>query len=231
MIRGYFIMKKILWIILAFSIILAGCYDDDGTATVRINLGNMPVAQHMQKKSLIDKVLCLFSKEAYAYSDSYINRLHLVAWQNDSQIALNTINTSNLTLGSIDTVEFEVPAEKNITIVVLAEVLYNGQTAMINNISYYGKSESTINLVAGETTTVQISMAGLNESSMQFSFPNGNLSWIKIPGASGYRLYDETGALIANTTDNFYNGANYYQFIIDFDYISLSSSQFSITVP
>lgn len=239
-------MKKILWIILAFSIILAGCYDDDGTATVRINLGNMPVAQHMQKKSLIDKVLCLFSKEAYAWHPSGIIKIHLIALQGDNKIAIKSIGidevTENTQNPNHETVDFEVPAGDNITIVILGE-RYETMTALINDIFYYGKTESPVSLAAGKVTEVLVPMTNISGATTLSITPAGNderITWSPVPGASKYILeyqpqIGEFGVIYSGTGISFINiggaaGASpYYRMRVEFDYIGKLSDY--ITTP
>ena len=228
-------MKRIGFIILAVFIIFTGCYDGNETAKVRINLGNLPIAHNVPKKSLIDKILCLFSKEAYAEHPSYINRVHLIAVQNNNITAVSTIDISDIVENPEniynETAVFEVPAGNNISIVVLGEVKYAAQEEIVNYISYHGKTDSAIDLKAGEEKTVQIAMANLDGSLMQFNFLDEGLAWNILPGATKYNIYDESGNLILSTTGTFYNGYNSYTMKIDFDYINQSSDQLSIQIP
>ncbi len=63
-------MKKIIISLSAITALLfTGCFVDSDTATVRINLGNLPVAK-VEKKSLIDRFLMIFSREAVAQSNN-----------------------------------------------------------------------------------------------------------------------------------------------------------------
>ncbi len=232
---GAGIMKKIaITFILIFSItLISSCYDDNGTATVKINLGNIPMAQNLNKKSIIDRILCLFSTNAYAYPYSSIIKLHLVAWQNDSPLALSTIDTSELILESpTDAVEFEVPAGDDITIVVLGEetsYATKGTTAPSeteSTIRYYGKSES-INLTAGGEATVQVSMGYISSIfNPQQITGLSRIEWDAITGATGYKIYDVNSLLLlASVSDPDYTGTlgSSYDVSVEFSYIEKES--------
>ncbi|OQA97208.1 MAG: hypothetical protein BWY23_01662 [Spirochaetes bacterium ADurb.Bin218] len=48
------------------ALLLYGCYEEKDRAIVHINLSGMPIAREMPKRSFIDKIFMLFTKEAYA---------------------------------------------------------------------------------------------------------------------------------------------------------------------
>jgi len=151
-------MKKINLIsILAFSVILfIGCYDDSKNAKVRINLGNIPVAKQIEKKSLIDKVFSIFVKDAYAQtapSNYNVYVLHLAVYSGDILVAKESIDATDIAVdGSYNSyVEVSAPSGNNMTILVVGE--YNLESTYAN---YYGYNSA--DLVAGKSTDVTIQM-------------------------------------------------------------------------
>lgn len=223
-------MKKIIISLAAASVLLfTGCFIDSDTATVRINLGNIPVAK-VEKKSFIDRFLMIFAKEAVAQSHPYdetVVAVHIGAFDANNQLlAKKSINTHQVTIGEY--VEFDVPARNGVTIVVLGEVEVFGPADSEYLISYYGNS-SQLNLTAGTTETVFVEMVDLtswNEGYNQLlgillDEPNNRIVWNKIIGASRYDVYRYVGEepiRIQSNLNNFYNGwdAEYMHLVFDF---------------
>lgn len=141
--------------ILTFTaVLLTGCYDDSKNATVRINLGNIPVAKSVEKKSFIDKIFSVFVKDAYAQTlpqDVAVITIHLAAYKGDEIIAKESIDTTSMTS---NVVEFTVPAGADITILIVGESVY------VANGNHYAKyfGNSNVTLSYGETKDVSIDM-------------------------------------------------------------------------
>lgn len=195
-------MKKIPLIILSLTIIsLTGCYDAN-SAKVRINLGNMPLA-HNTQKSFIDRVLGLFEKNAYAVPAG-VYKVHIAAYSDNSAIATASVAAGDVkyqstAAGGYDYVEIEVPAGKNITILVI------GETAGVTNPSslaeYFGVN--TVNLAAGETAevTVTASIISSISSIIQFDTDTKNnnplkLHWNSIGVKTRFKVYNYNGELV-----------------------------------
>ena len=148
-------MKKIFVSIYTVSfLIFTGCYYDSEKATVRINLGNIPIASHVEK-SLLDRVFSAFVKDAYAQTSPQqlgVIRIHLAAYIGDSLIAKESIDTAGLTSS---VVEFTVPSGDDITILVVGENLSN-------EAAYYGYNHTPVNLKAGKTENISITVDDVN---------------------------------------------------------------------
>jgi hypothetical protein len=150
-------MKKIIISLTAILLlIISSCYDDNKNATVRINLGNLPVAKHIEKKSLLDTVFSVFIKNAYAQTlpqDIGVIKIHLAAYNGDLLIAKVGIDTSGM---NTNVVEFSVPAGDNITILVVGETKeLDINDNYVSVPGYYGFAVA--DLKSGETTNVTIS--------------------------------------------------------------------------
>lgn len=187
-------MKRIGFIILAVFIIFTGCYDGNDTAKVRINLGNIHVAQNVMKKSIIDRVLCFFSNEAYAQSkpsDIYI--VDVAAFNGKSVIATASFDATDT--GWSDTVELSVPAGNNIKIIVIGEYTLEGHYAQ-----YYGFS--TVDLQPGTTTDVAVNVYGnsdpqgagsdpswTDQLNLNFNSDTNILSWSDIGIPVKFQVY------------------------------------------
>jgi len=183
------------------ALLLYGCYEEKDRAIVHINLSGMPIAREMPKRSFIDKIFMLFTKEAYADHPNEVKKLHLVAWKNDSLIALRSLDISEVVVKDpekpyIETTEFEVPEGENIIILVLAEVYQvptTGET--VDEILYYGKAEP-LTLVAGKEASVNIdaiSMGSIVSTGIiTVTETESGFTWTKLPGATGYIVYDES---------------------------------------
>ena len=183
---------------------------------MRINLGNLPVSKtaKIEKKSLIDRFLMFFAKEAVAQDVpewTGVKVVHLGAFDiNNKLLVKKRINVTQVNDGSTTiTVEFNVPARDNVTIVVLgAEEIDEGQTGKPTYIAgFYGRNSEPIDLTAGATEEVEVYMEYLMDFlqySDEFNFgydtddPNHNLSdgtavikWSRIYGVSNYILSQE----------------------------------------
>jgi len=182
-------MRIKLITILTFVVLLfPSCYNDSKNATVRINLGNMPIAKQVEKKSLIDKVFFFFLKDAFAQVPFGVIRVHLAAYKGDSLIAKESIDAGEITS---NVVEFSVPIGENITIVVLGE-RYEGSEPVFNDIMYYGKTINPINLNSGDLNNVSISMSLITDI-LSITVTTMNemdhlITWNKVIGASRYSL-------------------------------------------
>lgn len=228
-------MKYIKFMSLIIVVLLLyGCYEEKDRAIVHINLSGMPIAKEIPQKSFLDKILMFFTKEAYAAHPEYVKKLHLLALKNESLIALRSLDISEVVVKDpqkpyIETAEFEVPEGENIIIVVLAEAIYQGQTgAPIDEILYYGKAEP-LTLVAGKEASVNIVAVDMgsiiSNGIMTINATGDGVTWSKIPGATGYSIYNEADALLQHGQSTSYIGNNYQYMKIEFDYIGKLSSQ------
>jgi len=152
-------MKKLILTIITLTIVAsAGCYDPD-TATVRINLGNMPLNKSEQNITFIDRVLGLFSRDANATNaeDYYIDVVHIAAYSGNSAIATASIEAEDVKdygeTGSY--VELKVPAGEDIAILVIGESYFYENNIKFRNVDYFGASESET-FKSGETSTVSV---------------------------------------------------------------------------
>ena len=220
-------MKKIIISLSTITVLVfTGCFIDSDTATVRINLGNIPVAK-VEKKSLIDRFLMIFSKEAEAMAgnppwDLNVTKVHLGAFDANNQLlAKKSILISSYPTNHI--VEFDVPARNGVTIVVLGEVYYGEETPYIE---YYGKADSDLqeqplNLTAGTSVEVEILMFQLNYEYISLYF-NGALSrheWDKITGASRYNIYGgDNNILQSNLNNYFYPVDGIFSYFLEIDF-------------
>jgi hypothetical protein len=210
------------------ALLLYGCYEEKDRAIVHINLSGMPIAREMPKRSFIDKIFMLFTKEAYAYHPNQVKKLHLVAWKNDSLIALRSLDISEVVVKDpekpyIETTEFEVPEGENIIILVLAEAIYQVQTGeTVDEILYYGKAEP-LTLVAGKEASVNIDAISMDSivstGIITVTETGSGVSWTKLPGATKYLIYDEVESLQQSSQMTSYNGANYQFMKVYFGYI------------
>jgi len=195
-------MKKIIISLAAASVLLfTGCFIDSDTATVRINLGNIPVAK-VEKKSLIDRFLMIFAKEAVAQEvpvSTGVSVVYLGAFDANNQLlAKKSINVTQVEEGPVainTVVEFDVPARSGVTIVVLGEQVWEGDGS---NLFYYGNSIQLV-LTAGTTETVEIGMQTfdfliIEENYFNFRYTsapetsNAPIAWDRIYGASKIEL-------------------------------------------
>lgn len=140
-------MKKIIFSVYIITLLaLAGCYDASGDATVKINLGNIPVARYEQR-SFIDMFLALFENKAYAQAaPGTVVRVHVSAINGDAILASGSFDIPGDTDGS--SVELSVPAGNGIDIIVIGE-------NSTGTGEYFGYSKA--DLKTGETTTVNVS--------------------------------------------------------------------------
>lgn len=195
--------RTMISLIIASIVVMPGCYDPGKNATVRINLGNIPESAFEPKKHFIDRVLELFSSEAYAQTtpnSQGIVMLYLAALNGDTVMAQRPISINEIDGDSItQTVEFEVPAASGIDIVVIAE---NGSDI----ITWYGKTSEPVDLAVGDEISVEVSMQALTYTLLNVH-RNPALSraeWDKLTGASEYNLYDSSYNLLGSTTGSYY---------------------------
>jgi hypothetical protein len=188
-------MKKIIIPVLtAAFLILSGCYKGDDTATVKLSLGNMPVAKNVQPRTFLDRIRSFFVKEAFAADpDVYI------AAMKDDDVLLKV----SLYSGEIinNTVELEVPAGNNITILVVT-------TDTSNIVNYY--NYSIVDLEAGKTADVSITLKAPDwcEDACEKTIYIDDgciavpVSW-DLPGvATKYYIEDGDGALLYEGYEN-----------------------------
>jgi hypothetical protein len=215
------------------ALLLYGCYEEKDRAIVHINLSGMPIAREMPKRSFIDKIFMLFTKEAYADHPNEVKKLHLVAWKNDSLIALRSLDISEVVVKDpekpyIETTEFEVPEGENIIILVLAEAIYQDPTGVstetVDEILYYGKSEA-ISLTADQEVNVTILMSDMSgEIQITPTQQKDGFTWTKLPGATGYIVYDGSDNVLQDSQSTSYIGSDLYYLKAKFSYIDRLSS-------
>lgn len=113
-------MKKFVISALSFLILISSyCYDDTQNATVRINLGNIPVKVSAER-SLIDMVSGVLTKNAYAASQQpVLVKLHIAAYSGEGVAAAESISITGGVPPS--SVEISVPAGNGIKFLVVAE--------------------------------------------------------------------------------------------------------------
>lgn len=229
-------MKKLLLTIITLSIIaLNGCYDPD-TATVRINLGNIPIAHH-EPKSFIDRLLGIFVKDAYAVplsSVRQVDKVHIAAISNDTIIASASIDADDI--DAIDMgnsyasqVELNVPAGENLDIIVIGE--YTPPTDGSRYLSHFGHNTNTVNLKPGETTSVPITMSTTYFSSFGFDVDQSalpySITWQKIPGAVIVITGELEGEIYRGTGTQAYftNGNQTLSWHAEFPFANISSTE------
>jgi hypothetical protein len=211
------------------ALLLYGCYEEKDRAIVHINLSGMPIAREMPKRSFIDKIFMLFTKEAYADHLNQVKKLHLVAWKYDSLIALRSLDISEVVKDPekpyIETTEFEVPEGENIIILVLAEAIYQVPTGEpVDEILYYGKSEA-ISLTADQEVNVTILMSDMSgEIQITPTQQKDGFTWTKLPGATGYIVYDGSDNVLQDSQSTSYIGSDLYYLKAKFSYIDRLSS-------
>ncbi|OQA97207.1 MAG: hypothetical protein BWY23_01661 [Spirochaetes bacterium ADurb.Bin218] len=123
----------------------------------------------------------------------------------------------------IETTEFEVPEGENIIILVLAEAIYQVQTGeTVDEILYYGKSEA-ISLTADQEVNVTILMSDMS-GEIQITPTQDGFTWTKLPGATGYIVYDESDNVLQDSQSTSYIGSDLYYLKAKFSYIDRLSS-------
>jgi hypothetical protein len=175
-------MKKLIALSALWSLILlTGCFDDSDTATVKINLGNIPVTKTAEK-SIFDRFSMFFVKEAFAQSiPGDITAVYLGAVDNSNRV-LESEKISASGFPSDNIVTFEVPAGVRRKIIVLGET-------SDGDIGYYGVSNS-VDLDAGAVISLTIQMSILNESYIGLeTFYFTLAEWNPVAGASKYNVY------------------------------------------
>ena len=195
-------MKKLLLAIITLTIItLNGCYDPD-TATVRINLGNMPIAKH-EPKSFIDRIMGLFVKEARAQTGpDILDTIHIAAYRNETTILAQSylkedINVENNT----SFVEIDVPAGDDVTLLAVGSI--NGYGEYCGKVTADIKADITNNITI-QCYTEDIWLSGIEEEvNLKYDTTKKMLRWnsIGIPGK--YRLRQNNEQVV-------YEGGNRY---------------------
>jgi len=190
---------------------------------VRINLGNLPVAK-VEKKSIIDRIVMLFVREAVAQGVpewTGVVVVHLGAFDANNQlVAKKSINASSVPENG--NVTFDVPAGIRRRIVVLGEVISG-------KVNFYGNSDE-LNLNAGTVVTVEI---GMDDTYLVIANPSfGKATWNNITGASLYNIYDSGGTILYGTvTDNEYIAApGSYNLSAFFGFADRESKNFSFSI-
>lgn len=199
--------RTVIALIISSIVFMPGCYDNNN-AVVRIKITNIPASSYAPKKHFIDRLLDIFSSEAYAQVPTDIIRLYVAAFEGDSPLAVVSVNY----MSSTQTVELEVPAGAARNIVVLAE----NNTGII---SYYGKTVSPVDLAAGEETSVAITMKMMSAAlSLRFNSSLSREEWDKITGASGYNLYESGPTFLDSTTNTYYPVIQMKQYYLEVDF-------------
>ncbi len=224
-------MKKIL--ISTASILLlvfSSCYDDSKNATVRINLGNIPVAKSIENKSLFDKVFSIFYKDAYAQTTiaSYnIDILHVAVYSADKVVEKVSINASDVIVdGNYNSyVELTVPSGSDMAVLVVGE--YNSDGVYANYIGFKRTALSAgENYVNVEMKSSSVWASELNLASVSDS---GTITWNSIGFPADYRIKDQSGNVVyegsGDHADFISGGCNGlpFEFYLDFKIFGISS--------
>jgi hypothetical protein len=208
-------MKKIIISILTITFLIAlGCYKDDGTAKVRISLGNMPVAKNVQPRTFLDKVRSFFVRDAYAADPDIF-----IAAEKDNEILTTvSVNTAEIT---DSTVEMEVPAGDEITILVV-----NASAGIVQN---YGTQK--VNLEAGKTEDITIGLIPPAWSIDTGTCSNTIASWPKSDFITKYYIKDIDGFLLYEGYNNQIevNFGSYYLYV-EFIPFNVETTGFSFDV-
>lgn len=173
--------KSVITLASILLLVFSSCYDDNKNATVRINLGNIPVSKQAEKRSILNKVFSVFIKDAYAQtSPSDLVTLHIAALKNGKVLASVDFTKSEIdSAGSV--VELPVPEGTSIAIIAVGEIS--------GGYDFYYDGVYT-DLTAGEEKMVNLSMGSL-ESRLNFirAADDTNASWTGVPGVVEYVLY------------------------------------------
>lgn len=164
-------MKKIIISLFAITaLFFTGCFIDSDTATVRINLGNIPIAK-VEKKSFIDRFLLIFAKEAVAQGEPEIlgiGEIKILVLNESEQLYIEKIiPISEYPVNN--KVELTVPAGTNRTIRISAKDKVDPKVV-------YGAMIQT-NLSPGETREIQVHMLGVPYSVNANTIPSLEISW------------------------------------------------------
>ena len=244
--------KMIISIAAASALLFTGCFFDSDTATVQINLGNMPIAK-VEKKSLIDRFLLFFAKEAVAQTgpgDFDVTTVHIGAFDSNNQLlAKKSINVTAGEYPENNIVSFDVPARNGVTIVVLGEKEIMGSASSTYEISYYGKSAPQ-SLTAGEIKDVSIEVFDLKKTIFADEYSdnflncrhtsqeegNAKMAWNTIFGSSkinieyerNYETHIEYVGIYSGSGNSCINDkynlvSNAYQITLHFDFAGSSS--------
>ena len=188
-------------------ILLSGaqsCYDASQNATVRINLGNLPITQHAQRP-FFDWFLAFFEKEARAVPLD-VFRVHVAAYSGNSLLASASIESGDVQMDQYenDYVELSFPAGEEITILVLGEGEgWTHNEELVPMATYYGTI--TQSFTAGETASVTVSMNLLDYNFLSYTLdPNFNcggpyiykITWNAAGFPVNYVFEDDSGNII-----------------------------------
>ncbi len=215
---------KVIAILFFSSALITGCYDDSKNATVRINLGNIPIAKNIEKKSFIDKVFSVFVKDAYAQtvSDSpySVETLHLAVYSEGKLFTTESFNGSEIAVdGSYNSyVKFDAPAGVNRTILVVGE--FNDDGTMKAN--YFGSN--TVDLAVGTTNDVRIIMN--TEIGFKYDHIKKVLSWDYQGGKVKYIVKESNEQIIYSGYNNSIpaQDCTYYNIYITFEDFGIDSN-------
>jgi hypothetical protein len=187
------VMKKI--IISAASVLLlifSSCYDDNKNATIRINLGNIPLVKNADNRSVIDRFFSFFIKDAYAQTDVgfyNIDVLHIAVYSGDTIVTNESFNSADIVVdGNYNSsVELTVPSGSDMTILVVGE--YNSDGIYAN---YLGFNRTALspgdNDVSIAMKTMSAWASSLNAGSVANS---GVITWSKLDIPVKYVIEDQ----------------------------------------
>ena len=199
-------MKKLILILaMVFLSGVQSCYDASQNATVRINLGNLPLAQ-TARRPLLDSIMRIFVRDALASNASeYVNAVHVAAFSGVSVLATTSISADDVQdnqTGSYVVLSF--PAGEEITILVLGEGEgWTHNEELIPMATYYGTI--TQSFTAGETASVTVSMNLLDYNFLSYTLdPNFNcggpyiykITWNAAGFHVNYVFEDDSGNII-----------------------------------
>ncbi len=225
-------MKKLIVLVyMAVALISIGCYDNAEKATIRINLGNIPIAKQSEQKSLFDRIFSLFIKDAYAQTTAddpyYIDILHIAIYSGDTVIANESINGTDVAVdgNSNSYIELTVP-EGDVTVLVVGE--YNSDGIFAN---YIGSEKVKLNPGNNDVNVMMKNSSswssGLNISSVA---DTGTISWNSLGIPLKYQIKDQSGNIVYEGTgtqaDSLVGGCNGYLFemYLVFDLFGISTN-------
>jgi len=231
-------MKRIIISLISILLLVfSSCYDDSNKATVRINLGNMPIAKQVENKSFIDKVFSIFVKDAYAQTvpdaPYFVRNIYLAAYREGTLIAKEKMDTTGMDAAN-NVVEFKVPAGDNITILVVGESSYEGQDSKpVYYAKYYGYNSA--DLKAGSTSIISVQMFQAswtfdgNYNNMELRLDCGNIiTWSPAGVKVKYYIQDlDLGTLIYEGYDvkpiQGYGQSSLFNFTVEFEDFNLKT--------
>lgn len=235
------VMKKIIISLAAiFLLLFISCYNENRNATLRINLGNIPVANNIEKKSVLDWVFSFFMNDVYAQTitDNYsVDILHIGIYSGKNLVYKKSINGNEVEVsGNNSYVELEVPEGTGFTVLALGE--YNSVGRYAN---YYGYN--SVSLPAGADVDVTINMTyatwdGTVPGRMFISNPSCGpapytMTWTPAGVPVRYLIIDNSGAspvikFSGNGTEYIDNTSNSYEFYVEFEDFDLRTNTYYI---